>query len=778
MAQSSPGPRTTGAPAVVTVHSRSTTPGPPTAHLPRPELSRRLRAATAGPLTLVVAPAGHGKTTAVADVARSLDTPVAWIALDRHERSSARAWARILDGVGHALGTPTFPPGQVTSTLARVRAAARWLSERAPDLLLVLDDEAELLAGAGGRPLDVMLDGLPSSVRVVVASRAEPACSIARHRAGGRVTEFGIDDLRFDRDEVHAYLGEVWRLGLPPRQVDALVAATEGWPAVLHLVAGHMARLPDPAACDPPSRLDTVQDYVRGELLRAVAEDDVDFLTATLDLSLLLPGLVDATTGRPDGRERLARVAARGLVVPRTGGGHRHHTLVRDALDRQTPRPEPDPAVWPALLDAHLLAGDGDRLEAWLDRTSIPDTAHRRAETRVQGHLARLRGDVPRPGPEATFDPVVQHATGTALAMAGRHREAGRLLERALLVAVEGAEELWEVALLADLALERALAGRLGAAEVLGRRARRRSVDVGLGDPPPAALVAAGQVALDRRQGDVATSWARRARDATAPDRDLAVWTEASLLLGRVLVARGDTLGAGDFLDEVHVALADRSTGAPLTARVARAEAALRLTEGDLASLPLVAPELLAAGSVADLGPDDRLLLARILLRRGRHDRAAAVAEAVAEAGAGPRQEVAALRVVAAACGARGDLLAARRARRAALTLARGHGLLAPPPPRAPQGTAPTRSGRPRVTPRTGTTERPPPSSPAGAGDLTERELAVLRQLPLQLSNPEIARRLYVSVNTVKSHLKSIYRKLGVASRRDAITRARALDLL
>jgi LuxR family maltose regulon positive regulatory protein len=54
----------------------------------------------------------------------------------------------------------------------------------------------------------------------------------------------------------------------------------------------------------------------------------------------------------------------------------------------------------------------------------------------------------------------------------------------------------------------------------------------------------------------------------------------------------------------------------------------------------------------------------------------------------------------------------------------------------------------------------------------------VLRQLPLQLSNPEIARRLYVSVNTVKSHLKSIYRKLGVASRRDAITRARALDLL
>jgi LuxR family maltose regulon positive regulatory protein len=61
---------------------------------------------------------------------------------------------------------------------------------------------------------------------------------------------------------------------------------------------------------------------------------------------------------------------------------------------------------------------------------------------------------------------------------------------------------------------------------------------------------------------------------------------------------------------------------------------------------------------------------------------------------------------------------------------------------------------------------------------LSERERAVLRLLPALLSNPEIASELYVSVNTVKTHIKTIYRKLDVTSRRDAVVRARELRLI
>jgi LuxR family transcriptional regulator, maltose regulon positive regulatory protein len=71
-----------------------------------------------------------------------------------------------------------------------------------------------------------------------------------------------------------------------------------------------------------------------------------------------------------------------------------------------------------------------------------------------------------------------------------------------------------------------------------------------------------------------------------------------------------------------------------------------------------------------------------------------------------------------------------------------------------------------------------PARRPAEPTDLTERELAVLRMLTGLASAREIADQLYVSHNTVKTQIKSIYRKLGVATRADAVARGRELGLL
>jgi LuxR family maltose regulon positive regulatory protein len=62
--------------------------------------------------------------------------------------------------------------------------------------------------------------------------------------------------------------------------------------------------------------------------------------------------------------------------------------------------------------------------------------------------------------------------------------------------------------------------------------------------------------------------------------------------------------------------------------------------------------------------------------------------------------------------------------------------------------------------------------------ELTKREMEILRMLPTRLSQREIGRRLFVSYNTVHSHMRSIYRKLGVSSRVDAVARARDEGLL
>jgi LuxR family maltose regulon positive regulatory protein len=61
---------------------------------------------------------------------------------------------------------------------------------------------------------------------------------------------------------------------------------------------------------------------------------------------------------------------------------------------------------------------------------------------------------------------------------------------------------------------------------------------------------------------------------------------------------------------------------------------------------------------------------------------------------------------------------------------------------------------------------------------LSDREVSVLRFLPTMMSNQEIAGELFVSVNTVKTHLKAIYRKLDAPGRREAVSRARETGLL
>jgi LuxR family maltose regulon positive regulatory protein len=61
---------------------------------------------------------------------------------------------------------------------------------------------------------------------------------------------------------------------------------------------------------------------------------------------------------------------------------------------------------------------------------------------------------------------------------------------------------------------------------------------------------------------------------------------------------------------------------------------------------------------------------------------------------------------------------------------------------------------------------------------LTDRELEILSYLPSRMTNTELARQCYVSVNTIKTHMGHIYRKLDAANRNEAISRARTLGLL
>ena len=83
-----------------------------------------------------------------------------------------------------------------------------------------------------------------------------------------------------------------------------------------------------------------------------------------------------------------------------------------------------------------------------------------------------------------------------------------------------------------------------------------------------------------------------------------------------------------------------------------------------------------------------------------------------------------------------------------------------------------------RVRDRHRVAEPAPTTTPELVEPLTDREFAVLRLLPGRLSQRQIAAELFVSLNTVKTHSRGIFRKLGVSDRQRAVQRARELGLL
>jgi len=148
-----------------------------------------------------------------------------------------------------------------------------------------------------------------------------------------------------------------------------------------------------------------------------------------------------------------------------------------------------------------------------------------------------------------------------------------------------------------------------------------------------------------------------------------------------------------------------------------------------------------------------------------------------------PRTHIEATVLAAVARLAQGDRVTASELLRSAIALAAVDGLVAPLLVHGTTLTSLLEHLAPELGPHlrlaldlTDAVRRMQPS--VFADPLTEREQVVLCYLPTLMSNAEIAESMHLSVNTVKTHLKALYRKLSVDRRRDAVVRARQLELL
>ena len=341
----------------------------------RPRLLERLRAATAREFVLVCAPAGFGKSTLLADWVQVDRRPVAWLSLDEGDNDPVRFWRHIAAAMDRArpgvaerasllVGDPTS-----SSFMPAVTALVNDLAESAEDVVLVVDDYHLIHAQHVHRSVEFLLEHLPGSLRLVVASRSDPPLPLARLRARGQSAELRAADLRFTLAEAAQLMAASTGLDLPEDVVGALGERTEGWVAGLQLAALSLQGRRDVEGfvAEFSGSHRYVLDYLTEEVLDRQPPDIRTFLLETSVLDRLSGALCDAVLERRDSQLLLESVERANLFLLPLDDERRwwrYHHLFADLLRSRLAREDPTRA---AALH-HAAAG-------WYERQGLPDDA-------------------------------------------------------------------------------------------------------------------------------------------------------------------------------------------------------------------------------------------------------------------------------------------------------------------------------------------------------------------------------------------------------------------
>ncbi len=304
-------------------------------------------------LTLVSAPAGFGKTTALSDWVAALgetDSPAhsAWLSLDAGDNDVTRLLTHLVAAVQAAdadldmVGVLNSVPGDVTTVLTALVNTLAGSGARDPGAqwVLVLDDYHVLTAPEVHEAMSFLLDHLPDQVHLVLATRADPPLPLARLRSRGQLVEIRGADLRFTPEEAGEFLTRAMGLDLDTADVQALEERTEGWIAGLQLAALSLRAIPTRSEVSDFIEAFTgsnrfVIDYLADEVLALQSPGVRDFLLRTAVLDRLTGPLCDAVTEQAAGTAMLLDLDRDNLfVVPldteRTW--YRYHHLFADVL--------------------------------------------------------------------------------------------------------------------------------------------------------------------------------------------------------------------------------------------------------------------------------------------------------------------------------------------------------------------------------------------------------------------------------------------------------------
>ncbi|MET9216158.1 MULTISPECIES: protein kinase domain-containing protein [unclassified Nocardia] len=453
-------PATAPAPLPPRTHERTTAPPtpatkyrPPTparATLARKRLLEHLRTSERTRLTAIHAPSGFGKTTLAAQWHDELiehGAAVAWLTVDEDDDNVAWFLTHLAEALRPAVpdladdldrlleANPDDP------TRAVLTALVDGLHTNDQRVTLVLDDWQRVTGADSVAAIRFLLEHGCHHLPLVVTSTARLELPLSRLRIHGELAEIDAATLRFDPDEVRAFLAEAGGVHLTADEVAGLARATDGWIAALQLTvlslrAGEAPEhLLDSLALHPD-----IGAFLAENVLDTLDPDTLDFLMTTSICERICGGLATALTGRADAADLLADLADRGLFLLPTGPDHewyRYHQLFAGYLCRRLSQDRPTEiaplrlraAAWFArhhlLNDAveHALAAGDPERAADLVEEGAGYLLERSRMMMLQGILAKLPAAVCRVRPRIQLfgiwiDLVLRRPTATATTIA------------------------------------------------------------------------------------------------------------------------------------------------------------------------------------------------------------------------------------------------------------------------------------------------------------------------------------------------------------------------
>jgi LuxR family maltose regulon positive regulatory protein len=704
-------------------------------------------------VVVISAPAGYGKSTVLRQWSEADPRPFLWLKCDGSDADAVLFARRVAVAVDRQAplddALMLALAGRLEPSRDVPRLVAHALGNIGKPFVLVLDDVHHL---AHTLTEDLVADierAMPTGAVLALSGRSRPEVPLGRLRVDGALREVGPDDLALSRNEAQALLRSRG-LEIDDPGLDELYLATEGWVAGLQLMTLAQAGTSSYTAERASPRRSLRQgdrflaEYVREEVFTAIEPKVLSFLMETSILDILHGDICDVVLHRTGSAELLEQLAAtRRLFLTPTDGdrhGYHMHRLFAGLLQDELHRTRPD-----RFRELHLAASD------WCEGEGDIDGAIGHA---VAAQAADRAGDL-----------VLANAT--RYVGRGRCQTVGRWLDE---VGPKWTRQTASMAMgaalhavaTADLS---ALGEHLAVLRALPETGR-------LADGTPSVEVAvavvealAGQFPVD--QMPRRTKVIRDAGRQGNPWYALATGMQgqSQLLMGDVEGGRALLLEALADLEVAHLralvfanlALADIAGGDWDRAEIRAAQACSTARANDLERLPM----LVLVNAVASW----------VEARAGHVDRAHGyAAEAATELAAlsGATGFVSQLRVLVPTCLAQSHLcLGELDVARVLFRTASDARVLEPDAALALS-----------LVDRLGAELEDASQSRLIGETPTVAERRVLELLPTHAPLQEIAETLFISRNTVKSHTLSIYRKLAVSSRSDAVTKARALGLL